>query len=122
MNSKHLIAITTLAFASAGVAIAQPISREDWAGPTPIAAEQRQQPLSRVEVQADWNLYQRAGLSEYQTGERSINADPLFDERLAQYQNARSGPEYVAEIRRLGGDVSAVAYNMYEHGVIPANH
>lgn len=67
---------------------------------------------------ADANLWHRAGLDKFQEGERSLASDPVYQERLAEYQRLRSGPEYVAEVRRLGGDVSAVA-SMYEHGTVP---
>ncbi|WP_019703127.1 DUF4148 domain-containing protein [Paracidovorax oryzae] len=118
MNRKHLIAIATIAFAGATAATAAPMSQEEWAGPTPVAAQSSHQPLSRAEVIADANLWHRAGLDKYQVGERSPASDPMYQERLAEYQRLRSGPEYVAEVRRLGGDVSAVA-SMYEHGTVP---
>ncbi|CAM4036638.1 DUF4148 domain-containing protein [Paracidovorax anthurii] len=118
MNRKHLIAIATLAFASAGAATAAPVSQEDWGGPAPVASQQDQQPLSRAEVIADGNLWKKAGLDKYEMGDRSVSNDPMYQERLAEYQRLRSGPEYVAEVRRLGGDVSAVA-SMYEHGTVP---
>ncbi|MDA8523518.1 DUF4148 domain-containing protein [Acidovorax sp. NCPPB 4044] len=118
MNRKHLIAIATLAFAGATAATAAPVSQEDMAGPIPLTEVQNQQPLSRAEVVADWNLWKKAGLDKYQAGDRSVMNDPMYQQRLAEYQRLRSGPEYVAEVRRQGGDVSAVA-SMYEHGTVP---
>ncbi len=121
MNRKHLIAIATIAFAGATAATAAPmgngnVSQEVWAGPAPVVANQ--QPLSRAEVNADMALWKRAGLDRFQLGERSLASDPMYQQRFAEYQRLRSGPEYVAEVRRQGGDVSDVAY-VYEHGTIP---
>ena len=123
MNCKHLIAAAAIAITGAGAASAQSVYGESTAMPVPVAAtpEVSQQPLSRVEVQADWNLWQMAGLNKYQTGERSAASSPLYQERFAAYQRMRSGPEYIAEVRRLGGDVSAVAY-MYERGMVPTTY
>ncbi|WP_046060729.1 DUF4148 domain-containing protein [Paracidovorax citrulli] len=118
MNRKHLIAIATIAFAGATAATAGPVSQEEWAGPAPVASQYSQQPLSRAEVVADANLWRRAGLDKFQMGERSLASDPVYQERFAEYQRLRSGPEYVAEVRRQGGDVSAVA-SMYEQGTVP---
>ena len=33
--------------------------------------------------------------------------DADYQQRLAQYQHMRSGPEYLAEVQRLGGSVKA---------------
>ena len=38
----------------------------------------------------------------YTLGEYS-SADPAYEQRMAEYQKLRSGPEYQAEVRRLGG-------------------
>lgn len=121
MNCKHLIAATAIAITGIGAASAQPISREDWAGPIPVTAQVTQQPMSRIEVQADSNLWKAAGLGNYSYGNRSPSSDPMYQQRLAEYQRLRSGPAYVNEIRRLGGDVSAVAH-MYENGVVPTTY
>ncbi|RYF07847.1 MAG: hypothetical protein EOO31_04890 [Comamonadaceae bacterium] len=121
MNCKHLIAAAAIAITGIGAASATPISREDWAGPLPVVADVNQQPMSRVEVQADSNLWKAAGLDKYSRGDRSPAADPMYQQRLAEYQRLRSGPAYLAEIRRLGGDVSAVAH-MYENGVVPRTY
>lgn len=128
MNCKHLIAAAAIAITGVGAANAQ-VSQESWGGPEPIAASpavstmtpQPQQGVARVEVQADWALWQRAGLGSYQMGERSLASDPVYQQRLAEYQRMRSGPEYLAEIQRLGGDVSTIAYQ-YERGVVPTTY
>ncbi|WP_311223363.1 MULTISPECIES: hypothetical protein [unclassified Acidovorax] len=124
MNSKHLIAAATLAIAATGASAAgsmsgAPVNQEVWAGPTPVAmVSDTSRQVSRAEVQADWNLWQMAGLGQYQVGEGSPAADPLYAQRLAEYQRMRSGPEYVAEVRRLGGETSAVA-SVYESRTVP---
>ena len=66
-------------------------------------------PVTTAEVMADWNLWQRAGLGRYQVGEGSPANDPMYAQRLAEYQRLRSGPEFGAEVRRLGGEPSTYA-------------
>lgn len=124
MNSKHLIAAATLAIAGSGAAFAGPamtgpVNQEVWAGPVPVTmVSDTSRQVSRAEVQADWNLWQKAGLGMYQVGEGSPAADPMYQQRYAEYQRLRSGPEYVAEVRRLGGETSAVA-SVYESRTVP---
>ncbi len=119
MNRKHLIAAATLAFAATGAAVAGPmgsanVSQEVWAGPAPAPiVSVTNRPISVAEVMADWNLWQRAGLGRYQVGEGSPANDPMYAQRLAEYQRLRSGPAYVAEVRRLGGEPSTYA-SVYE--------
>lgn len=106
-NTRTLIAIAAIAAASfAGTASAAAHSQEDWFGAEPVAQGQT---LSRAEVQADLNLWNRAGLGNYNSGDNNHVADASYGRKVAQYRRLRSGPEYVAEVRRLGGDVSAVA-------------
>ena len=64
---------------------------------------------TRAEVQADLNLWNRAGLGQANAGDRTPDADPAYEARVAEYRRLRSGPEFVAEVRRLGGDVSRIA-------------
>lgn len=105
-NAKTLIAIATLAAATfAGAASATPIN-EQWGGDEPVAQGPA---LSRAEVQADLNLWNRAGLGQANYSDRTPDADPTYEARLAEYRRLRSGPEFVAEVRRLGGEVSQVA-------------
>ena len=57
-------------------------------------------------MQADLALWNRAGLNVYR--ESDVNHwDADYQQRLAQYQRMRSGPEYLAEVQRLGGSVKA---------------
>lgn len=106
-NTKHLIAIAAIAAASfAGTASAATHSQEDWFGAEPVAQGTS---LSRAEVTADLALWNRAGLSNYNSGDNSHFADPAYEQHLAEYRRLRSGPEYLAEVRRQGGDVNAVA-------------
>ncbi len=66
--------------------------------------------LSRAEVQADLNLWSRAGLNQ-SSGEQSVADTPDYQAKLAQYQSLRSGPAYLAEVRRLSADAGALASN-----------
>jgi hypothetical protein len=84
-------------------AAGQTHSREVYPGLLP----QTKGTLSRAEVQADLNLWNRAGLGAMSQGENTPGADPVYAERLAVYQNLRSGPEYQAELRRLSGSTMA---------------
>ncbi|AOV04601.1 MULTISPECIES: DUF4148 domain-containing protein [Delftia] len=110
-HAKTLFAITALsaALSSAlwpGMASAAPaatVSAETWFGAEPASSGPA---LSRAEVQADLALWNRAGLNVYR--ESDVNHwDADYQQRLAQYQRMRSGPEYLAEVQRLGGSVKA---------------
>ncbi|MBB1650595.1 DUF4148 domain-containing protein [Delftia sp. UME58] len=113
-NAKTLFAIASLsaALSSAlwsGMASAAPaapattVSAETWFGAEPVASGPA---LSRAEVQADLALWNRAGLNVYR--ESDVNHwDADYQQRLARYQRMRSGPEYLAEVQRLGGSVKA---------------
>ncbi len=104
-HTKHLIAIAAVAAtAFAGAASAGTTSQEAWFGAQP--ATQQSAPLSRTEVQADLNLWNRAGLGSVNAGEYGDVTDTIYAQRMATYQRMRSGPEYVAEVQRLGGSVS----------------
>ncbi len=108
MNARRpsalILALAALAFA--GAASAAPASQEDWFGAEPAA---QGKPLSRAEVAADLALWSRAGLRNVGQGDHSFIADPANEQRLAEYRRLRSGPEYLAEVRRQGGEASTVA-------------
>ncbi|AEF87899.1 hypothetical protein DelCs14_0863 [Delftia sp. Cs1-4] len=106
-HAKTLFAIVSLSSALwSGMASAAPantVSAETWFGAEPVASGPA---LSRAEVQADLALWNRAGLNVYR--ESDVNHwDADYQQRLAQYQRMRSGPEYLAEVQRLGGSVKA---------------
>lgn len=65
--------------------------------------------LSRAEVLADLALHRRAGLDAYGSTEVQPVGNAEYERRLAEYQSLRSGPEYLAEVRRFGGAASTVA-------------
>lgn len=100
--APHLRALTLVsACLAASTAFAAPnavVSQEVWAGPEPVVVGQ---PLTRAEVQADWQLWQQAGLDAYVQGDRSFANDPSYDARLAQYQQSRKGTAYTALVQRL---------------------
>ena len=108
-STKTLFAIAAVAAATfagaASAATARPLT-EEWVGSELVAQGPS---LSRAEVQADLNLWNRAGLSGMNTGEGYADTNSDYAARLAQYQRARSGAEYQAEVRRLGGDTSTLA-------------
>lgn len=103
-HAKQLLAIVTLSAASwSGLASAAPASPEIWFGAEPATVGRA---LSRAEVQADLALWNRAGLNVH--GDSDLQSwDAGYQQRLAQYQRLRSGPEYQAEVQRLGGAVTA---------------
>lgn len=101
-HAKQLLAIVALSAASwSGLASAA--SAEGWYGSEPATPGHA---LSRAEVQADLALWNRAGLNAYQEVEANY-WDADYQQRLARYQRLRSGPEYLAELQRLGGAVTA---------------
>ena len=62
---------------------------------------------SRAEVKADLALWHRAGLDALSSLDDSsyvFSAD--YAHRMAQYQQWRHGPEFRAEVQRLGGSVA----------------
>ncbi|EER61769.1 conserved hypothetical protein [Acidovorax delafieldii 2AN] len=100
-NTRKLITLAAIATAAfAGTASAATQSPQSSAGPEPVV----QGPgLSRAEVLADLNLWARAGLLAYPSDEIGYASYPVYEARLAEYRRLRSGPEYLAEVRRLGG-------------------
>lgn len=114
MNRKHLIAIATLAFAGAASAAGSPAT---YGAAQPLAqmGQSTDSGLTREEVVADLNLWRAAGLDDYAQAEISPDSLPGYAESLAEYQQLRTGPDYVNEVERLGGVVPedqkvAVAY------------
>lgn len=114
MNRKHLIAIATLAFAGAASAAGSP---DTYGGTQPLAQTGLNTGggLTREEVVADLNLWRASGLDDYAQAEISPDSLPGYAESVAQYQQLRTGPDFVNEVERLGGVVSedqkvAVAY------------
>lgn len=82
------------------------IAAATWSGMASAAPAATDHALSRAEVQADAVLWNRAGLNAYlEIAAHPGDAD--YQRRLAQYQRQRSGPEYLAEVQRLGGAVKA---------------
>ncbi|MDA8523519.1 DUF4148 domain-containing protein [Acidovorax sp. NCPPB 4044] len=103
-TSALLLSLAALAFV--GVASAAPTSQEDWFG---AEAAAQGPSLTRAEVVADLVLWNRAGLNHAGEGDRTAIADADYRQRVAEYRRLRSGPEFLAEVRRQGGDTSAVA-------------
>ena len=57
-------------------------------------------PLSRAEVQADFELWKQAGLSVHAEGENSLSNDPSYAARLAKYQQLRQGSTYAGAVQQ----------------------
>lgn len=110
MKSITLRQALAIAAASAAMLSAPAFAQQDaqavQAGE--IAAVQ-ERGLSRAEVLADLVLYRRAGLDAFGTGEAASLGNPGYARALSEYQRLRSGPEYLAEVRRLGGQADTVA-------------
>lgn len=103
-NAKQIFAIAALCAASwSGAASAAAVSSETWFGAEPATAGPAR---SRAEVLADLALWERAGLQHYSEADAGPQ-DAQYQQRLAQYQRLRSGPEYQAEVQRQGGAVKA---------------
>ena len=108
-HTKTLFAIAAIAaasFAGSASAATAHLSTEEWFGPELVAQGPS---LSRAEVQADLNLWNRAGLSGANSGRGYADNTPAYAARLAQYQRQRSGAEYQAEVTRLGGNTNTMA-------------
>lgn len=60
--------------------------------------------LSRAEVIADLMLWKRAGLDTYERNEYVDTTSPAYQRALAEYRSLRSGPEYLAEVRRIASE------------------
>lgn len=108
-NTRKFLALTAIVVAAfAGTtASADTLSPQSSVVPAPAVQGLG---LSRAEVLADTHLWVRAGLADYGLGELNeahYDRDPVYAARLAEYRRLRSGPEYQAEVRRLGGQVSA---------------
>ena len=57
--------------------------------------------VQRAMVEADRNLYLRAGLGD--VGEYDDSVSPTYRERQASYERMRNGPEFAAELARISG-------------------
>lgn len=110
MKTQKTLAIvsTTLALACsafAAPAFAQDIGELSFAGPAATGPAP-----SRAEVEADRNLWLQSGLGDYAGNASGYENLPGYIAGQARYRAARSGPAYIAELRRVqGGDAAAVA-------------
>ncbi|PWW46894.1 DUF4148 domain-containing protein [Melaminivora alkalimesophila] len=109
LNTRKTLSILALAGASlAAPAFADTQPGQNW-GEQATRMQMQGAGLSRAEVQADLNLWRRAGLENYTTSQGPAEANAEQARRMAEYQRLRSGPEYRREVQRLGGDVSTLA-------------
>jgi len=108
MNFKKTTFIAALTLLG-GAAMAQGSSGDVWAkfqNITPSAAHQ----LSRAEVLAELEIYQRSGLAQLERNESVNPFDPSYLQAQARYQGMRSSPEFsalVAQIKAARGDAPA---------------
>lgn len=135
MNRKQVLGIAAVTLSAlASVAGAQTVPAEQWVGapitftstqsraevtagyfasPSTAPQELRVGPadagpgaVDRATVAAERNLWLRAGLGNY--GDYA-EMDPQYGKRLANYNRMRSGPEFLAELNRVGGAKSQTA-------------
>ncbi len=57
--------------------------------------------VERAMVEADRNLYLRAGLGDVNEFDASVS--PTYQERQAAYERMRNGPEFAIELARING-------------------
>ncbi|MCJ0765579.1 hypothetical protein [Variovorax terrae] len=76
--------------------------QEAWAG-TVASAALPAGTMSRAEVLADLSLWNKAGMAAYDQGDGTDFASPAYARSLSAYQQARSGPAFLAEVRRIEG-------------------
>ena len=126
MNRKQALGIAALMLSAAASVSAQTVPAEQWVGapitfsssqsradvtagyyasPSNSPQELRVGPadagpgaVDRATVAAERNLWLRAGLNNY--GEYAY-MDPMYSQRLANYNRMRSGPEFMAELNRI---------------------
>ena len=90
---------------SAGTAAA---TAEAWVG-TQASAGIAAGTLSRAEVQADLNLWRRAGLETASLADTAYSNGPAYAQHVATYQRARHSGVYTAELQRVQGTTGSAA-------------
>lgn len=90
---------------NARVAAAAP---EAWVG-TQASAGIAAGSLSRAEVQADLNLWRRAGLETASLADTADSTSPAYARQVAAYQRARHSGVYTAELQRVQGTSGSAA-------------
>lgn len=90
---------------SARIAAATP---EAWVG-TQASAGSAVGTLSRAEVQADLNLWRRAGLETASLADTAESNAPRYAQQVAAYQRARHSGVYTAELQRVQGATGSAA-------------
>ena len=90
---------------NARVAAAAP---EAWVG-TQASAGLTTGTLSRAEVQADLNLWRRAGLETASLADTAQSNAPVYAQQVAAYQRARQSGVYTAELQRVQGATGSAA-------------
>lgn len=90
---------------NARIAAAAP---EAWVG-TQASAGLTTGTLSRAEVQADLNLWRRAGLETASLADTAQSNAPVYAQQVAAYQRARQSGVYTAELQRVQGATGSAA-------------
>lgn len=137
MNRKQALGMAALMLTAVVSASAQTVPAEQWVGapitfnstqsraevtagyfasPSTAPQELRVGPadagpgaVDRATVAAERNLWLRAGLGNY--GEYAY-MDPMYAQRLANYNRMRVGPEFTAELNRIeAGKTRTTAMN-----------
>ena len=81
---------------------------EAWVG-TQASAGLTTGTLSRAEVQADLNLWRRAGLETASLADTAQSNAPVYAQQVAAYQRARQSGVYTAELQRVQGATGSAA-------------
>ncbi|HYP82487.1 hypothetical protein [Variovorax sp.] len=143
IRSQNILGIAiAMGLSAAAIVSAQTVPAEEWVGP-PIQftstlsrdevqaayfaspqvgpAELRVGPpdpapgmVQRAMVEADRNLWLRAGLGDI--GEFDDSVSPTYRERMANYERMRNGPEFAIELARVNGGASTASLAKVEAG------
>lgn len=90
---------------NARIAAAAP---EAWVG-TQASAGIAAGTLGRAEVQADLNLWRRAGLETASLADTAGSNGPAYARQIAAYQRARHSGVYTAKLQRVQGTTGSAA-------------
>lgn len=112
LRVTHRALAALLLAAGTGAVMAQEVAWDPVQVPT--ASSQ-----SRTEVRADLALWRQAGFTG---SEADLNATPEQQQRLADYQQLRSGPAFAAAVERLQQQDAARATRTASHGSVNDTH
>jgi hypothetical protein len=112
LRVTHRALAALLLAAGTGAVMAQEVAWDPVQAPTASS-------LSRTEVRADLAVWRQAGFTG---SEADLNATPEQQQRLAEYQQLRSGPAFAAAVERLQQQDAARATRTASHGSVNDTH